>query len=656
MRLLVATVLTAVLIAGYQVPATVAQPSGQRPIPYPVVPPAEFLQAVQQGTRTSLGQPGPNYWQQWTDYTLTARLDPVEKRLDGTAQIIYHNRSPNSLRTLALHLYQNLHAEGAVRNRPAEVTGGVQLQQISANGQQLNELTSRNQAAGYASNGTILFIRLPQPLPAGSSVTLDITWTFTIPRDGAAGRMGYNQDNLFYIAYWYPQMAVFDDVAGWQIDQFLGNAEFYAGFGSYELTVEAPGGWLVMATGKLANPAAVLSPAVLQRYTRAHDSDAVVHIVTTAELDSGTVTTGAPSEYLTWRFRSDTVRDVAFSATRASLWDAARTPVGDRDGDGVTDYSLVNAIYRRDATHWDREWRFAQHSIAFLSRWTGYPYPWPHMTAVEGNGLESGGMEYPMMTLIGGYNDARESRLYGVTAHEFGHMWVPMTVGTDERRYSWMDEGTTSFNDGHAAADFYPQADPAEQKRAAYLSVARTGREGEIMRLSDYHYPGPAYGIASYSKPATMLNTLRGLLGESVFDPAYRGYINTWAYKHPMPWDFFNWFNTAAGEDLGWFWRAFYYETWTLDQAVGGVTVSDGVTTIVIEDRGWAPMPARVTVTRQNGEIVQLEVPVSAWLSGNDTARLEVPSGSPVVRVEIDAVHQFPDIDRGNNTWTRDAR
>ncbi len=656
MRLLVPTVLTAFLIAGYQVPATVAQPSGQRPIPYPVVPPAEFLQAVQQGTRTSLGRPGPNYWHQWTDYTLTARLDPVEKRLDGTAQIIYHNRSPNSLGTLALHLYQNLHAEGAVRNRPAEVTGGVQLRQVSANGRRLNELTNRNQAAGYARNGTILFIRLPQPLPSGSSVTLYVTWTFTIPRDGAAGRMGYNQDNLFYIAYWYPQMAVFDDVAGWQVDQFLGNAEFYAGFGSYELTVEVPGDWLVMATGKLTNPAEVLSSAVLQRYTRAHDSDAVVHIVTTAELDSGTVTTGAPSEYLAWRFRSDTVRDVAFSATRASLWDAARTPVGDRDGDGVTDYSLVNAIYRRDATHWDREWRFAQHSIAFLSRWVGYPYPWPHMTAVEGNGLESGGMEFPMMTLIGGYNDARESRLYGVTAHELAHMWVPMIVGTDERRYSWMDEGTASFNDGHAAADFYPRADPAEQKRTAYLNVARTGREGEIMRLSDYHYPGPAYGIASYSKPATMLNTLRGLLGESVFDPAYRGYVNTWAYKHPTPWDFFNWFNTAAGQDLGWFWRAFYYETWTLDQAVGGVTVSDGVTTIVIEDRGWAPMPARVTVTHQNGEIVQLEVPVSTWLSGNDTARLEVRSGSPVVRVEIDAAHQFPDIDRGNNTWNRDAR
>jgi len=654
MRLIVSATLATLLVTGYRVPVTVAQPPPRRPIPYPVVPPVEFRQAVERGTRTSIGQPGPNYWQQWADYALTARLDPVTKTLDGTAQIVYHNRSPNPLSVVALHLYQNLHAEGAVRNRPAEVTGGVRLLRVSASGQSLNELTSADQAAGYAMDGTIMVLRLPQPVQSGSSITLEMAWTFTIPREGASGRMGYSRENLFHIAYWYPQIAVIDDVAGWQVDQFLGNAEFYSGFGSYDLTIEAPADWLVMATGKLTNAAEVLSPEILERYNRAYDSDEVVHIITPAELDAGTFTTGAPSQYLSWRFRSDTVRDVAFSATRESLWDAARTPVGDRNGDEVTDYTLVSAVYRRDATHWDTEWRFARHSIAFLSQWTGYPYPWPHMTAIEGNGLQSGGMEYPMMTLIGGYNEARQSRLYGVTAHELAHMWVPMIVGTDERRYSWMDEGAASFSDGHAAADFYSNADPVAAKMSAYLSVARMGREGEIMRRSDYHYPGPAYGIASYSKPATMLNTLRALLGETTFDPAFRGYVRTWAYKHPKPWDFFNWFNAAAGEDLDWYWRAFYYETWTLDQAIASVTPGDATTKIVVEDRGWAPMPARVTVTRQNGEIVELEVPVSIWLSGLTSAELEVPAGSPVVRVQIDAQQDFPDIDRGNNIWNRE--
>jgi hypothetical protein len=631
------------------------QAASERPIPYPVVPPADFQAAVEIGTRTLTGEPGPNYWQQWTDYTLHAKLVPDEKRLDGRAHIVYHNRSPYPLPGLALQLFQNLHAPGAVRNRPAEVTGGVQLQRVVVTGEQVNELTNPDQQAGYGVDGTILAIRLPQPLPPGASVEMEIDWTFTIPQEGASGRMGWSRDNMFHLAYWYPQMAVLDDVVGWQADQFLGNAEFYMGFGSYDLTIEAPVGWLVMATGEFTNAEEVLPAQVVERYHRAHISDDVVNVITQAELQAGTATNSSETGYLSWRFHSDTVRDVAFSVTQESLWDAARTPVGDRNGDGNADYSLVNAIYRQDATNWDKAWHFAQHSIAFLSTWTGFPYPWPHMTAVEGNDLESGGMEYPMMTLIGGYDQRPASGLYGVTAHELAHMWVPMIVGTDERRYSWMDEGTTSFNGGHSSADFYPGNDPVEGNRQGYLDMARRDLEGEIMRLSDYHYPGPAYGTASYSKPATMLNTLRGLLGEEIFDPAYHEYVRTWAFKHPKPWDFFNWFNTAAGEPIDWFWRAFYYETWTLDQAVGEVRPGSNGTTIVIEDHGWAPMPARVRVTLQGGEILDLEVPVSTWLTGTASAELEVPAGSPVVRVEIDADRVFPDVDRSNNVWDRDV-
>jgi hypothetical protein len=634
-----------------------AQTEPHRPVPYPVVPPADFKAAIAAGTRTLVGEPGPNYWQQWTDYTLHARLLPDEKRLEGSAVILYHNRSPHTLPGVALQLLQNLHAEGATRNRRVEeITGGIQLRRVAAAKQQLNELTEPEQKAGYGVDGTVLTIRLPQPIPPGDSVELEIDWAFTIPQEGASGRTGWSRDNMFHIAYWYPQMAVFDDVVGWQTDQFLGNAEFYMGFGSYDVTVEAPEGWLVMATGELTNADEVLTQQVAQRYRRAHSSDDVVHVITAADLLNGTVTNQSDSGFLSWRFHSDTVRDVAFSASKESLWDAARTPVGDRDGDGSGDYTLVSAIYRQDATNWDQAWRFAQHSIAFLSRWTGLPYPWPNMTAVEGNGIESGGMEYPMMTLIGGYNQRAASRLYGVIAHELAHMWVPMIVGTDERRYSWMDEGTTSFNGAHASADFYPGNDPVEGDRQGYLATARRGLEGEIMRLSDYHYPGPAYGTASYSKPATMLNTLRGLLGEETFDQAYQAYIRAWAYKHPKPWDFFNWFSTAAGESLDWFWRSFYYETWTLDQAIGDVTPSSNGTTIVIEDRSWAPMPTRVRVTLQDGETLDLEVPVSTWLTGATSAKLEVPAGPPVVRIEVDPEQLFPDIDRRNNVWDRDVR
>jgi hypothetical protein len=649
-RLASGTTLIALLAAG-----SLQAQHAERPIPYPVIPSAQFQRAIDNGTRTMTGVPGPEYWQQWTEYTLHARLLPEEKRVEGNARIVYHNNSPGPMPVVAFLWPLNVHKQGVVRNRRVEVTDGIEVQRVSVRGESLNEITRRGQGAGYGFEGTTMPILLPSPLAAGDSVDIEIDWALTVPQHGApSGRMGWNADNLFHIAYWYPVMAVFDDVVGWQVDQFLGNAEFYRGYGSYDLTVEAPAGWVIMATGELLHPEECLAPAVLERYRAAHASDDVVHVVSESDIEAGAVTPSSEDGYLSWRFHADTVRDAVWSATRESQWDAVRTPVGDRDGDGTTDYALINSFWRSSAPLWANEWKYAAHSIDFLSRWTGFPYPWPHMTSVEGGGIEGGGMEYPMMTLIGPYNDPRatEQSLYGVTAHELAHMWVPMTVGTDERRRSWMDEGTTSFNSSFAEAEFWSRPEPVAGN-SEYLGTARAGQEGEIMRRSDYHYPGPAYGTASYSKPQALLYTLRALLGKEVFDPAWQRYIRTWAYKHPKPWDFFNFFSSAAGTDLDWFWRAWYYETWTLDQAVGSVTSDGTMTTIVIEDHGWVPMPARVTVTLEDGQTLEREVPVEHWLSGQTRAELSVANGSPVVKVEIDAEGLFPDIDRENNVWER---
>ncbi len=628
---------------------TPARTDERRPIPYPVTPPADFLAAVQRGTRTLTGVPGPGYWQQWTTYTLRARLDVERKRLEGSARLIYRNRSPNPLPVVFLHLLQNIHLPGAVRNEPQEVTGGIELTRVVANGIDLPEAGSR---AGWAVNGTVLGVRLPRPVATRDSLVLELAWGFDIPQS-STGRMGWSRDDLFYIAYWYPQMAVLDDVAGWQLDQFLGNAEFYVGFGTYDVTIEAPEGWVVTSTGRLQNADAVFPDAVLERLRRAEQSDTVVHVLTERDVGAGTATRRAPGGYLAWRFTADSVRDVAFSATRASMWDAARTAVGDRDGDGRPDYARVDAIYRATAPRWRHVWRYAQHAVDFLSRWTGMPYPWPHMSAVEGEEIVSGGMEYPMMTLISDYNTAGDSALYYVTAHELAHMWVPMIVGTDERRYSWMDEGTTSFNENQARKEFFPRSDADDPDRQSYLQVARADLEGEIMRRSDYQYPGPAYGVASYSKPATLLATLRALLGDETFTRAYQTYLRTWAYKHPRPWDFFDTFNHVSGRNLGWFWRTWYYETWTLDQAVGSVTRRGNENRIVVEDRGLAPMPARLTITLANGDIAFQEVPVETWLGGARSATVTLSTSAPIARVEIDAERSFPDIDRSNNVWVR---
>jgi hypothetical protein len=619
-----------------------------RPIPYPVTVSPEFTHALASGTRSPDGAPGPAYWQQWTDYVLTASLDVEQRAVSGTARLRYHNRSPDILDTLVVHLHHNLHAPGVRRNRPEEVTGGVQVESVVVHGHTLT--TDTTAAAFYEVDGTIMTIVPPESVAPGSSVDLAFTWQFTVPQSGAR-RTGWSDDELFFIAYWYPQMAMYDDLGGWHRDPYLSGAEFAVGFGSYDVTIEAPEGWVVRATGTLENPDAVLTPTVRARLAAAMEADTVVHVLSDAEFGPGQATVRSPSGRLRWHFVADSVRDAVFSASRSSRWDATRAAVGDRDGDGAVDYTRIESLWRERAPLWALGWRYAQHSIDFLSRFTGLPYPWPHMTAVEGGGIRGGGMEYPMMTLIGDYVGRSDTSLYSVTAHELAHMWVPMLIANDEKRHGWIDEGTTSFNDANAQREFYPGSRASQSDRDRYLGRARTGSEGEMMRRTEYHYPGHG-GVASYSKPATVLWTLRALVGDDRFLPAYRKFLADWRFKHPQPWDLFNSFSTSLGEDLDWFWRTWYFETWTLDQAIDDVRDGD-TPTVVIRDVGLAPLPARVVIWLADGSILVREVPVDHWLDGHRTAEIALPSGSAIDRVAIDPDEQFPDADRSNNVWTR---
>jgi hypothetical protein len=393
---------------------------------------------------------------------------------------------------------------------------------------------------------------------------------------------------------------------------------------------------------------------VRERLERAARSDSTVVILAPEDFGPGTATRRGRDGTLEWRFGAENVRDFAFSATLRSRWDAARTPVGDRTGDGRVDHAMVETLWRESAPRWANVTRYQQHSLAFLSEFTGLPYPWPRMIAVEGAEIISGGMEFPMITLMGSYEGAGPGALYDVTAHELAHMWIPMIVGSDERRYGWLDEGATSFAEAEAREHFRPGEDAHGENVGQYLQIARADREGEIMRRTDFHYDPAAFFSATYAKPAAMLATLRALIGDERFTAGYRGFIRDWAFRHPSPWDLFNAFNAAAGENLDWFWRTWYFETWTLDQAVGAVSAApDGTTTIDVLDRGSAPMPARLTITREDGSTLRREVPVQHWLAGNRAATVTIPAGPAVVRVEIDAERAFPDIDPSNNVWTR---
>ncbi|MEX0944952.1 MAG: M1 family metallopeptidase, partial [Balneolaceae bacterium] len=626
----------------------------ERPIPYPIDVSDAFESAVRRGTRTESGEPGANYWQNDASYDLYAELDPETHTVHGSARIQYQNNSPDDLDIIVVELAQNLHKAGTPKMDVTEITGGVNLTKVQAGSSELEPTTMGARwtqgASGYIMEGTQLYIFPYDILKSGESTSFELEWSFTVPEQGASGRMGRSRDNLYFLAYWYPKIAVYDDVHGWFYDPFLGNAEFYHGFADYDLTIKAPREWLIMGTGEFLNPEETLSEQTLERYLNAGQSDDTMIIADFEELDN--VTRDSEDGYLTWRFRSEQVRDVVFSATLRSRWDGARTPVGDLTGDGETDYTRINTFYRETAPLWESQTEYAQHSISFLSDYMNLPYPWPHMSSVEGADIIGGGMEFPMMTIIGDYNNAGAIRLYGVTVHELAHMWIPMILSTNERRYTWIDEGYTSFHTNEANIDYYG-ADRFDQTDVfnQYLQIAGTDFEGELMRWSDYHYPGPAYGVASYSKPASVLYALRGLIGDELFMEAHLELIERWAYKHPYPWDIFNTFEDVTGMDLSWFWRSWYYETWELDQSIADVYREENRTVVVIEDIGNVPMPVKLRITLDDETTVDTTIPVDHWLDGFRMYHYYFDGPATVIRAEIDPDRLFPDKNRSNNVW-----
>ncbi len=631
-------------------PVTPASPGTRASAPGGLAIPASetFDRAISRGTRTRTGAPGSRYWQQWTDYRLKAELSPISKRVTGQGKLTYHNRSPDTLQEVYVHLLHNIFAPGARHNTdvPWSVEG-VGLSRVAVQGQELKPV--EKEGVGYEVDGTIMRIRLPRPLAPGESAELDFSWRLRIPPDGAP--RGGQDGETFYINYWYPQMAVYDDVTGWQIDQYLGNAEFYMGYGNYDVELTVPEGWLVTSTGKLINPSEVLSAQTLARLDTARHAAGIVRVVTEADRAPGKSTTTRTDGKLTWRFRADSVRDVSWATSSKYLWDATNAAVGDLNGDGRADTTAINAFYRPElrGSHWDESARYSRHSIEFFSR-TLLPYPYPHMTAVDGP-TSCGGMEYPMMTCIGGQWDTLG--LYEVTTHKIGHMWFPMLVGSDEKRHAWMDEGLTQFNQSQAMADFFKGFDDEEINRRNYLNFAESGGEVELMRHGDRYPNYGSYGVASYYKPASVLVALRGVLGRETFNKAFTEYARRWLYKHPSPSDLFNTFENVSGRDLDWFWRTWFYETWKLDQGIDTVTTSGDSLEIVVENEGRAIMPVALAVTRAGGQVDSVTVRAEAWLDGERRRTVRIAATPAVRSIEIDPDREFPDVDRSNQVWPR---
>ena len=609
--------------------ATALAPLDTLPIPH------GYLDALAAGTRSRTGAPGPRYWQQGVAYRITARLHPDQNRVTGSETITYTNRSPDTLDAIYLNLPQNVFAPGNPRNRAAPVTGGFDLSRIVVQGAPVT-LAPR----GTMSLSTSERVPLAQPLPPGGRAELEIDWSFEVPE--GTFRMGREGSSVFYLAQWYPQIAVYDDLRGWVRDPYLGDGEFYLEYGDFDVAITAPAGWLVSASGVLQNPGEVLTADAAKRLASL-SRGGITHIVSASDRAAGKATApGGADGTLTWRFVAENVRDFAWGSSDEYVWDG--TVAEYENADGTPRSSNIYTLYRPDRPNWDRSAEFARHSIESHSTW--YPYPYPHMTVNEG--VIGGGMEYPMITIVGGGRTPES--LYGVVSHEIGHMWWPMVAGSDERNHAWMDEGLASFAEDIAFDDIFPGGDSGLNTMNGYLRIAGTDAETPSMRPADLYGPFGNRGMASYGKPATVMRALRTILGPAVFDDAMRTYLRRWAFKHPNPLDLFWTYEDVSGQKLDWYFYPWMYTTGVLDQAVTGVEQGNGTTTILLEDRGEVPMPAIVEVVTDTGNRSRRMMPVTQW--NGKRARLQVPAQGRVVEVILDPEQRFPDVNREDNRWT----
>jgi hypothetical protein len=595
-------------------------------------------------TRSASGRPGARYWQQRVDYRIRATLDPTTRTLSGWETVHYLNRSPDHLPYLWMQVEQNICAPDNVTDKldqPPLVFLGSTFDfscQGFPGGLTLESITALGRPLDHTIEGTTMRVDLPRPLAPGAAIDLMIAWRFPVPPYGA-GRMGHDGD-LYELGQWYPRMAVYDDVRGWNHEPYIGAGEFYLEYGAFDVAITVPARYVVAATGVLRNPLDVLTATQRARLRQARTADSAVAIITRDEAGDPNRTRPTMRGLLTWRFHADSVRDFAFAAAPDFQWDASSW-----DGIGV------HTFYRPSATLWHEANRIVRAGLRFYSqKW--YHYPYPQVSSIEGP-VE--GMEYPMMT----FDPAGPTRidLQWVLAHELGHQWMPMIVGSNERLYPWMDEGFNTFIDLANAANYFvgtPYGDSIEAHPLhLYPMHAVSGQEQPLItnpvESRDLFWTG-------YQKPALMMTMLREqVLGLDRFDAAFREYLRTWAFKHPTPADFFRLMRDESGVDLDWFWREWVMSTARLDQAVDSVIRrNDSLTEVHLSNRQDMVMPLTLAVSIDGADGVPItrfvRLPVEMWnLGSRFTYRWHGPER--ILKVVVDPETELPDVDRSNNQW-----
>ena len=603
--------------------------------------------------RTADGTTGPGYWQNAASYNLHASLNEKLHLITGTEDIIYTNNSPDDLEFLWMQLDQNIFKADSKTMVMARYKGSRFSDFTPTNGFVITSVVIKDSLLTYSpevyQNDTRMKINLHKALKAnGHKLHILINYSFQINsnKNIRTGMLSTPDGTIFSIAQWYPRMAVYDDISGWNNLPYLGSGEFYLDYGDFDLFLDVPSSYLVAASGALENAKEVLSITEQDRLKKAAKSDNTVFIRTRSEIPSET-TVMSDKIRKVWHFRIKNARDASWACSSSFIWDAARINLPDGR------QSLAQSFYPKESaadTAWGRSTEYIKHSIEFNSaNW--FPYPYPDASNVASN---IGGMEYPGIVFC--RNTSTRESLWGVTDHEFGHTWFPMIVGSNERKFMWMDEGFNTFIDQISTDNFnqgeYRNKPLDEHKVAMVLS----DKESESILTRPDVLQERRVGVAAYRKPGQALTLLRNeVLGKDRFDKAFQAYISSWAYKHPQPDDFFRSIENSAGEDLGWFWRGWFMSDARFDQAVTQVNYTDNDITkgivIKIENLQQMVMPAVVEIVLKDGTVSIVRLPVEVWQRGGSYS-FSYPSIKAVKSVTIDPDHIYPDIDSSNNTFT----
>jgi hypothetical protein len=609
--------------------------------------------------RSASGEPGPKYWQNRADYKINTSLNTETHTVSGNVEITYTNNSPDNLKFLWLQLDQNIYRKDSRGSNTTTQTGGRWANGGFTDGSIIKSISTEYNGKSYTPkfnvSDTRMQVWLNDALKAtGGKVKLNIQFEFIVPEYGTdrMGRLKTKNGIVYEVAQWFPRMAVYDDIQGWNTLPYIGAGEFYLEYGDVDFTITAPSELIVVGSGELQNPQDCYTSEQMKRWDAARNSDKTVMIRSDKEVNDPN---SRPKQAtITWKFKIQNTRDVAWAASKAFVQDAARInlPSGKK--------CLAISVYPVESIKkdgWQRSTEFTKASVEHYSnKWFEYPYP----AATNVAGIV-GGMEYPGIVFCS-HSDSGSS-LWGVTDHEFGHTWFPMIVGSNERKYAWMDEGFNTFINGLSTEAFnkgeFKEASFFGDPNSPFMVKYTFGDKMDGL----YNVPDAIQqenlGIAAYMKPAQMLDALRNVvLGPERFDAAFKEYINRWAFKHPTPWDFFHTMENVSGEDLGWFWRSWVLNSWKLDQKVSEVKYikdnSSNGAEITLENEEKMVMPVTVLVKEANGKVHKLDLPVEIWQRGAKWT-FSVPTTSEIKEVILDPDKKLPDWNRENNTLKKKA-